>query len=120
MPAVALEADALHRAAALRLRRSGSAGNGRSVTSIAAVTRSPGRQLRDALAQFDDVAGEFVAENARQLAERLAARQQVQVGAAQAARPYADQHLAGARARDGARPSPQAIRRIARPPLRAS
>ena len=69
------------------------------VTSIAAVTRSPVSPLRDARAQLDDVAGELVADDPRQLAQRLAAGQEVQVGAAKAAGAHADEHLAGARPR---------------------
>ncbi len=64
-----------------------------------AVTHLP---TGDAMSQFNNLAGQFMAEDTRQLAEGLPAGEQVQVGAAQAAGAHPDQHFTGARPWDRA------------------
>ena len=99
MAAVALEADPPHGGATLRL-----AGLAVAASAAGDVDRRchaiAGLPIGDTIAHFNHIAGEFVADDAWQVPERLAARQQVKIGAAQSARAHLDQRLAGTGARN--------------------
>jgi hypothetical protein len=56
----------------------------------------------DAMAQLDHLAGQFVAEDAWQVAEGLPPGEEMEVGAAQATGPHPNQHFTRARSRDRA------------------
>ena len=99
--AVLFEADPPHGSAALRLagQAMAAAAAGNVDRNGHAIARAP---LRDAVADLAHLAGEFVTDDARQGAQVLAARQQMQVRAAQPAGVHLDQHLAVAGLRHGA------------------
>jgi hypothetical protein len=101
MPAVALETDPLHRRAALSLScEAVPAFTAHDIYRYGdAVSRIP---ARNPLTQFHDLPGRFMTQDAGQMAEGHSPRPQVQVSAAQAACPDANQHLAGTGAWDRA------------------